>query len=894
MGVVYEAEDITLGRRVALKFLPPEVAGETAALDRFLLEARAASALNHPNICTIHAVESTDGQSFIAMELLDGQSLDAILASGPLPLDRMLEISAQLADALDAAHAKGIIHRDIKPANIFVSQRGTAKILDFGLAKLTQATHNAAETMATLGHPSPADLTSPGSTVGTIAYMSPEQARGETIDTRSDLFSLGTVMYKMATGRLPFEGKTSAVVFHAILERDPVSVVELKADLPLRLQEIIAKALEKDRDLRYQSAADLRGDIKRLQRDAGTDRPAGTSSSGASSSKTRIAATALSSVVKPGSSSRIIATARENKLGAGIMSLIAIVLIAAAGYGIYSFLSRSHAAPFENISIKKVTEDGKAALAAISPDGNYILNVRNDKGQESLLLRNVPTDSNTQVIPPAQVHYKGLRFSPDGNYLYFIRTEAGNNELEYLYRTPLLGGMPQKLVTDIDSNITFSPGGHRFAFIRYDDPDPGKYRLIIEPVEGGEEKVLSSGPIGSGVSHPAWSPDGKVIAAVVLQPQGAVTGLAAIDVKTSQQTLFYKASYGILSNPVWFPDGRGLLVLVRDQTSNYVLHQISFVSYSDGKARPVTRDINDYSDLSLAHDGRTLVTILNQSRWDLFTVPASSPNEAQVQQVTSGRPVDTFAWATDGQMIISQDLVLSLLNPATGAKTDLVSATQGKGLAVEPSACGNGRYIVFTLAGHEGKRSQQIGRMDANGGNLKELTDGKLDAFPVCSPDGQWVFYVDQSNGSELFKVPIEGGTPQQASDQIVGTRFDISPDGKIVAFGTLNHLGDHTVELALVATDAAHTSKMLAFERVPSGGVQFSRDGKAVIYPVRAADVDNLWQQPLDGSPGKQITHFTSEHIGESFGWSSDGSKLALIRGHVDSDVVLIRDSQP
>src|ERR1700736_4457150 len=324
MGVVYEAQDLNLGRKVALKFLPQQLSRDQNALDRFLLEARTASALNHPNICTIYAVEGGEGenaQSFIAMELLEGQNLDQKLRTGALLTDRLLEIAVQLADALDAAQAKGIIHRDIKPANIFLTLRGQVKVLDFGLAKLAQPEMEMETIGATQDSPRPAHLTSPGATVGTIAYMSPEQARGEELDTRSDLFSLGTVIYQMATGKLPFSGATSAVVFHAILELDPVSALQWNAALPPKLQEIIEKGLEKDRDLRYQSAADLRGDLKRLKSDVESGRKsaapaipgADTTGSGSGSSLPAAVASGPSQVASSHSSGTL-AAVRQNKL----------------------------------------------------------------------------------------------------------------------------------------------------------------------------------------------------------------------------------------------------------------------------------------------------------------------------------------------------------------------------------------------------------------------------------------------------------------------------------------------------------------------------------------------------------------------------------------------------
>jgi eukaryotic-like serine/threonine-protein kinase len=896
MGVVYEAQDLDLGRKVALKFLPPQLSRDQNALDRFLLEARTASALNHPNICTIYAVEkgagdNAEAQSFIAMELLEGQNLDQKLHSGPLLVGSLLDIAIQLADALDAAHAKGIIHRDIKPANVFVMPRGQVKVLDFGLAKLTAPELQMETIGATQDSPRPANLTSPGATVGTIAYMSPEQARGEELDTRSDLFSLGTVIYQMATGKLPFSGATSAVVFHAILELDPVSPLQLNAALPPKLKEIIEKLLEKDRDLRYQSAADLRGDLKRLKRDTESGRKVlATSPSDAAAPAIPAASSGSSPAVRssPVSSSTAVAVAGRHKLGTGLVGLIAVLVLLSAAFGVYSFLTRHGVMPFRNFAVTKVTEEGNVAWAALSPDGKYILTLLRDNGLASLALRNVPTNSITEVQPPAELYYHGLRFSSDGNYFYFVRSDPGTPDLQFLYRAPLLGGTPEKLATDVDTNITISPDGHKVAFLRYDNPDQGKYQLIVHSLDQGAETALTSGPTGQRLFSPAWSPDGKTILCVVNQPGDALTGLVAVDASSGQQHLIVSSS-DALGTPTWMPDGKGLLALDGDRSTNYTRAQIVYVSYPEGIVSRITRDTNDYSDLSLSGNGQVLATVLSEGRWNLFVMSAGSSG-SDARPIGSVANFTNFTWTHDGRVINDAENALHWLNPDTGAKGSF--ATQGNSVTGDPWECADGRSTVFLMGLIGGKGGQNVWRQDASG-TLKQLSNGKQDNYPVCSPDSRWVYYLDNDAG-RMMKISMEGGTATKVTDMSLAGLFDISPDGSTAAFATIDHAAGHQEKIVLLDLATGQSRKMLNFERQRMGFfIRFSRDGKSVVYPFRQNGTDNLWQQTLDGSPGKQLTSFKSEHIWD-YHWSPDGSKLALVRGHTDSDVVLMRDAQP
>jgi eukaryotic-like serine/threonine-protein kinase len=910
MGVVYRAEDTKLKRQVALKFLPEEVAKDRVSLERFEREAQAASALNHPNICTIYDIDDTGSVPFIAMELLRGATLKHRIVGGPLPLDTILETGIQVAEALDAAHAQGIVHRDIKPANVFITDRGQAKVLDFGLAKQL-ATRPVGETVTVGGETIESDpnLTSPGTSLGTVSYMSPEQVRGEDLDARSDLFSFGLVLYEMATGRQAFTGNTSGVIFAAILEREPVPASRLNPELPAKLEEIIEKALEKDPNLRYQHAADMRADLQRLRRDTDSGRSgraaivsaAGAVSPGWKRDGSSILATPSSSAFPSGVqplSSTAISTAKKSYFGIAAGILIALVIVAAAGYGLYALLGRHSAPPFQDFTITPLTSSGKVERAAISPDGKYVLTVVMDKGQSSMWLRHVATNSDTQVIPPSDEYFGGISFSPDGNYIYFRKADTNVHDVYTLYRAPVLGGTPQPVVHDIDSNPTFSPDSKRIAYLRENDPEVGKYQILVASAEGTEEKTLASGPTLDPPLFLAWSFSGREITAGHLQVKGNLSDLEQIDVSSEKVTPLVTLKADAIFGGVWTPDGSGILAVYQGPQTGYERNQIGFVSARGGQLHAITKDTSNYSSLTVSGDGRNIATVQQKQSTGLYVFPAKGtdanlPSALFPQEKTGG----VFDWAGNQSFYLPVGSTL-FRTSWDGNSQELL---QGAAL-FDLSACPDGRTLVFSWVGGGGEMGINLWRINADGTNPVRLTTGSREDSAACSPDSKSVYFRDLGS-EQLYRVSIEGGKPEPVPGSrvphgIVGSSIlSISPDGKTLAFLSTAELpgaGLTSVQkMELVPLDGGPNPEVRTLDPNPhtSGGPRFTADGKAVVYAIRENGVDNLWEQPLEGGTGRQITNFTKDRI---FDWhfSSDGKSLAMIRGHVESDAVLLHDN--
>jgi eukaryotic-like serine/threonine-protein kinase len=856
MGEVYVARDAVLGRDLALKILRQDVTWDANRLERFVQEARAASALNHPHLISIYDIgESAPKRNgvalgppvlYIAMELVAGQTLRAAIESRDLDVKRALEWLVQAADALSAAHAAGVIHRDLKPENVMIANGGYAKVLDFGVAKLRADLNPEG-----LGDSPPSTMA--GAVIGTVGYMSPEQVHGKALDPRTDIFSFGCVLYEVVTGRRAFQGGTAFETLKRILNEEPPPITE---PLPhISLQPVIRKCLAKNPDDRYQSMQQLSNELRGLLRK-----------------------------LEAASHRRAADRVPWRRLIAGAAAIVALVV------GVWWTTERGFVGRTPGpVSIERLTLSGTTIDAATSRDGRYLAWVESVGGQQGLRVRQIGEDRSIELVPPATVGFWGIAFSDDGSRVFYA-TKSAQEPSGRLYVISVLGGTPRPLLSGIDSTITFSPDGRQFAFYRASFPERGSSALMLADADGGNHRVLASVRgqnffVPAFFAAPSWSPDGSRIAAALHNARTSDAGLVIVDVASGEVEPF-PHRFQDATFTSWLPDGSGILfVATQVDALREFPRKVWLQPYPRGEPRRVTPDLLEYRNISVRGDGGAFVSVGLDSVYSLWRLPLDGRGP---QRIASERYDGLLGVASlaDGRIVVSTgergNSQLAMLDRDGGDRQMLTR----EGTNLWPAVTPDGKAIVF-VSNRDGQTG--VWRMNVDGSEPRLLAHLSRPSWLSVTPDGQFVICASLGDiEPATWRVPIAGGQPTLIAAGI--DRPAVSPDGRFLA--GINVASTGQLALVTMALDGSGPPRILGTiaPATANGLVEWTANGDGILYST--VERANVWLQRLSGGEPEKVTNLSDLGIVRGRR-AADGKSLIVARGVAQTDAYLVSNFQ-